>query len=462
MQEPSTPPRFVDSRYGRLQVMADDQDLIGRFLEHYGEWSHLEVEYLAQYLRRDARVLDIGAFVGTFTLGLAQTSRLGYSCMVESNPAAAALLRTNAEAHLSFDHHVVAALVIDPQAPPIARGLAQAHNAGSASFVADADGTLEVAMPSATTTLAELTSEHGAFDLVKLDVEGMELDLLASCPPLLEQRDSLIWAECNEHPRSVALARRMLQTGRPLTYFAWPSHNPDNHRGEQVPIFAFAYEAGLLLGADTLALSPRFRKAGCIARLIHTVEDLLDALWHTPRWAPREWATASTHELVGVASHLTLGCERSTFLQSDKTRPDDGTGRLEVLRRAEHKAQMAAFRIERLQHALAATSEALLQAQAARDRALAVTAAADLEAAQAVESVESGMHDAIRLGMERDEAIRLRDEAQHALQQRLGQLYELQAIKGSVTWRAGLRLSRLAAGVPGVRRALRRMTRQRD
>src|SRR5262249_13988082 len=68
----------IVTRYGVLTVPNTSTDVIGRFLARYGEWAWDEVSFLAPLLPNGAHVLDVGAFVGTFGLGLALRRELGF------------------------------------------------------------------------------------------------------------------------------------------------------------------------------------------------------------------------------------------------------------------------------------------------------------------------------------------------------------------------------------------------
>jgi FkbM family methyltransferase len=307
------------TRYGAIAAPSSDEDLIVQFLEHYGEWSQLEVEFLSTLLPTRARVLDIGAYLGTFSMGLSQLVDLEFVALVEGNRAVVPLLMRNVDANLRCPHEVVPALAVAPDSPTVTEGWANAGNAGSASFVGggrndDADG-LRIQPVLDRISLDELMHRFAPIHLVKLDVEGMENELLRSSRGILSDSTVLIWAECNEAPGSLELAQALLNTQRPLHYCAWPSHNVKNHAGTSSKIFPFAYEAGLLLGGEySILLSESLEESGCILRRIMTMKDLREALWITPRWAPSEWDSLQRSELAGVASKLLLGKRQETFL----------------------------------------------------------------------------------------------------------------------------------------------------
>lgn len=346
--------RLLSTRYGQLSVPAGEKDLITTFLSLDGEWAFLEAEFLGSQLPRRPRVLDIGAYLGTFTLGLAQLNPLSFACLVEGNPESVPYLARNVAANLHCPHEVLGAVVVAP-----GRSIAAAHgdpsNRGSTSFCADTPGTTLELGPLSTISFEELISKHDTFDLVKADVEGMEEELLTSCPALLQDESTLLWLECNEAPQSLSLARILLDTGRPLSYFAWPSHNPRNFRGRVDPIFPFAYEAGLLLGARAPRLGDTQVAAGCILRPIDSLESLRQSMWLTPRWAPREWLDLAPHEIVGIAGHLQSGQRYDDFLVSRNWQTNGAGSAVDL------SLRLAQFRVRQLENKVAELAASLLQ-----------------------------------------------------------------------------------------------------
>jgi hypothetical protein len=55
----------VETRYGQLRIPGGE-DVISLFLARYGEWAWDETGFVASVLTEGARVLDAGAYVGTF------------------------------------------------------------------------------------------------------------------------------------------------------------------------------------------------------------------------------------------------------------------------------------------------------------------------------------------------------------------------------------------------------------
>ena len=300
------PPRpFAPTRFGAWHAPGAD-DMIGRFLARYGEWAWLEAVFIAGLLGDGARLLDVGAFVGTFGFGVAAQRRLGHLCFVEANPDILPMLQRNAAARGGT---VIAALV---GAPGMAArpGRAEPGNLSAMSYAeAGEDGRA----PAGVTTLQALRDGHGPFDLVKLDAEGMELEILRADADQVRTGPELLWVECNENLQSLEVAAFLLEAGRQVFYYAWPSFSPTNVRGDPEPVFPCAHEAGLL-ALPPGAPSPAMPGDGLLLP-IRAAEDLRAALWRTPRWGLEDWAAASPTTLQALAGRYLCGETYDTFLR---------------------------------------------------------------------------------------------------------------------------------------------------
>ncbi len=309
----------IETRYGPLSVPERDGDLIVQHLARYGEWAWCEARFVASLLDDNAAVLDGGAFLGTFGLGVAAQRPLRLLCAVEANPEAAGFLRDNLMRLAPCRQEMVEA-ILTGAAPVAEAGHAELGNLGSTSFVmSDAhDGEAETSAAKAVMTLSELRERFGAFDLVKLDIEGMELPVLTQDAMALSRGTTAIWAECNESPRSLILADFLLSIGLPLWYFAFPSHNRANVRGVAEAIFPMGFEAGLLAAPPREPeLDPALTREGCVLRRIGSTQELREAMWLTPRWGRPGWEFArSREELAAIAGRDLLGQDERGFLVS--------------------------------------------------------------------------------------------------------------------------------------------------
>jgi FkbM family methyltransferase len=414
---------MIDSRYGRLAATGD-QDIVGRFLMRCGEWAWDETSFVASVLPENARVLDVGAFLGTFGLGLALRERLDFLCLVEANPTILPLLQTNIDSNVTLHATVINAMVTGAPARPRA-GLTDPTNLGATSFADEAAAPQSAMLPERAMTLAELRAEYGDFDLIKLDVEGMEQEILRGDCEHLARGDTTLWVECNECPQSLDLAKMLLSWGLGVYYFAFPSHNPDNFRGEDEPIFPWAYEAGLLVAPRTPPqLDATLIAHGCILRPVKTVEDLREALWRTPRWLPAELAHADAPELAAAASRALRGQDYNQFLLAGAEAPPaesiwDRQRAVEV--GLAHAQALALERLDQLQRERAQREAA--EAGLARAEALAFERLDQLQQEHnRREAAEAGLARAEALAFERLDQLQQEHDRREAADRRLADM----------------------------------------
>lgn len=311
----------LNTRYGLMRAPGGP-DLITRFLRECGEWAWDEVCFVGSVLPEGARVLDAGAFIGTFGIGLSQTAHIDFLCSVEANTTSFEMLQANVAQNTKVRATVVTALIAG-RPDVLRRGWCDPSNLGGTSFSGDPVGLEPVSAPARSLTLSDLRREHGPFDLVKLDVEGMEREIIESDATHLAQSETTLWVECNEHPRVLELCETLLSLGRPIYYFAFPSHNPDNFIGRADSILPWAYEAGLLVGPSVApVLSSDLLRHRCILCPVGNINDLADAMWKTPRWLPTELVSVNTPELAAIVSRALLNQTRESFLTNAVTEPD--------------------------------------------------------------------------------------------------------------------------------------------
>ena len=308
----------IDTRYGRLSIPGGD-DVVSQFLVRCGEWGWDEVGFVASTLPERARVLDIGAYLGTFGLGLSARKQLGFLCLVEANPSVLPLLRANIQTNAACPTAVVSAMVGGAHLPSHP-GQGDPSDLGSASAGSGAQGGFAAGLSQPALTLSQLGAQYGRFDLIKLDVEGMERGVLDANRDYLSRGETTLWLECDQTDKSLRAAELALSWRLPSWYFAFPSHNPDNFRAEREPAYPWAYQAGLLVAPMIPpTMDAELCAHNCILRPIGGGADLKEAMWFTPRWLPRELAHAGVVQMAAAAGRALLNQSRDDFLSERST-----------------------------------------------------------------------------------------------------------------------------------------------
>jgi FkbM family methyltransferase len=309
-------PELVATRYGLLQTPGAN-DLISRFLRDFGEWAWLEADFVGGFVQPGQRVLDGGAYMGSFTLGLA-ARRPAQVVAVEANPAVLGLLQHNLTTLAADWATLEHGLLGDGCSAVPAPRATHPNNLGATSFTGGPSlqpgATGEQTVPPL--SLRGLRERHGPFDLIKLDVEGFELITLQGDADWLAEHRPTLWLECNEDPAVLPLFDYVQALGYELHCFAFPSFNPENHNRNPKPIFAVSYEAGLLaVRPDTeVTMPPLQARTGCDLVRVQDREHLRRCLWLTPRWGEAEWADMPRSRLLALCARLSRRQEFAGFL----------------------------------------------------------------------------------------------------------------------------------------------------
>lgn len=326
-------PRDIDTPLGPVRGFHDD--LISDHLERFGEWAPFETRLAAELLRdeADALVLDAGAFVGTFGLELLHSGACARVLAVEGNAETYGALAHNAHTLAPGTLTPVLGALGLPEGASL-RQVVDPTNRGGARFSDEAveeEGASGVGGPVTSLILSDLRSEHGAYALAKFDLEGCELRALKSEQGFLHAARPALLIEASDTPQTIQIGNYCRWLGYHLFYADLPVWRRDNPKDADTPIFHLAHEGALVAASEeTLArleaseAARELRAAG--GRLVPAMrpEDLIDALWHTPRWSNAHWAALSREALIAELGKL--GKWKSRAVYAAALRPDTPFG----------------------------------------------------------------------------------------------------------------------------------------
>ena len=234
--------RTARTRYGSMLYNPHDI-YIGRSLERYGEYSGLELNLFHQFLRPGDVAVDAGAHIGVHSLAFARL--VGPEGMVhafEPQPALFQLLcanlalnsLTNARCHPM----ALGAAPGTVRVPPIRYDLD--GNFGGLS-PAQFDQGEKVALATLDQTL-----ELERLRLIKVDVEGMEQEVLAGAAKLIARYRPVLYVENDRLDQSPGLIGFIMSLGYRLFWHCPPLFNPDNFAGCGEDIFPGIVSANML------------------------------------------------------------------------------------------------------------------------------------------------------------------------------------------------------------------------
>lgn len=175
------------SRYGEAFEVEDGCCGWGDYWDLYasGAWEPRSFDLIDQYITPGKIYIDIGAWIGPLTLWAVR--RGGFVVAIEPDPVAFGALVDNISANqMSNQTQVRRGAVVSSQQPPLYLIPAPTGEFGdSLSRISTSQDTVGVEVQQI--TFAQLLAIHSPSNigLVKIDVEGYELDLLPTVAPLL-------------------------------------------------------------------------------------------------------------------------------------------------------------------------------------------------------------------------------------------------------------------------------------
>lgn len=248
----ATPPIFQNDaielrqcRYGTMLYSTNDA-YIGRSLQLYGEYCEDDVRLFHKVVKPGHTVLDIGANIGVHTVMLANA--VGTSGRV----IAIEPLRSNfhmlcANLVLNGFNHADAMRAAVGNAEGIVQvpraGLTNAGNQGAFSLRDPLADKAEVEpVPITTIDALNLVACH----FVKVDVEGMEDDVVRGGAATFARHRPFLYLENNRKDRSAGLIQSLFDLDYRCFWYPARYFNPDNYFGNDENVFRKDIELNML------------------------------------------------------------------------------------------------------------------------------------------------------------------------------------------------------------------------
>lgn len=225
---------IAQTRYGAFLYNRNDQ-IIGRCLERYGEYSEAEVDLLRQLCGPGSVVADVGANIGAIAVPLAlHVGAAGFVYAFEPERITFQTLCANVALHslpnVECVHAAVGASHDTLHLPDLRYDLEA--NFGGLELHAFAQG-----RPVAQVTLDDYV-DLAHFTLLKIDVEGMEREVIAGAQRLLATQRPLLYVENDRIDQSDALIAAIQEQKYRCYWHTPPLFNPSNARGNAENIFS--------------------------------------------------------------------------------------------------------------------------------------------------------------------------------------------------------------------------------
>ncbi len=218
--------RLKQCRHGPMLYLVTDP-YVGQSLDCYGEYSEEEVALLRMVVRPGWLVLDIGANVGALTVSLAQaTGPTGVVLAIEPQRVIFQILCANVALNGLQNVYTNQSAVGRKSGTVTVPNFnySAAANFGGVSLGGWTEGER---VSQVTVDSLELPACH----LIKIDVEGMEGEVIAGAEQTIRRYWPILYVENDRMEHSAALIRQVLDLGYRLYWHLPPLFNPQNYFG---------------------------------------------------------------------------------------------------------------------------------------------------------------------------------------------------------------------------------------
>jgi FkbM family methyltransferase len=207
---------------------------VGRSLHEYGEFSALEQELWAAYIPHDGVCVDVGANIGAHTIALARMASGGWVYAFEPQRVLYQMLCGNTQlAHcpnVIAAHGALGETAGHVRIPAIAYAASQNFGAVDMAQFAQTDGEAVPVLPLDSCGFERL-------DFLKVDVEGMECEVLRGATKTIARTRPTMYIENDRADKADALVRLIHTLGYRAYTHNVPLYNPDNFRENPLNVF---------------------------------------------------------------------------------------------------------------------------------------------------------------------------------------------------------------------------------
>ena len=227
---------LVEARHGKMLANPAD-NYIGDAIIRYGEFSELECELLNQIVQPGAIVIEAGANMGSLTVPIAKNAGLG-GMVYAFEPQISIFQQLCANLALNDLLNVQAFNAGCGEKPgwlPIKRlNPAQSYNFGGMSLelLENEDSEMTVRIEALDDIL-----DVPRLNLIKADVEGMEVQVLKGAAGLIADHRPYLYLEANNVDASAELYRHLKGLNYRMYWHLPRMFNPNNHAGETEDVY---------------------------------------------------------------------------------------------------------------------------------------------------------------------------------------------------------------------------------
>jgi FkbM family methyltransferase len=289
----------VDTRYGEMFVLSADS-VVSMSLVQYGEWAEGEIDVSKFFIPDGGIVLDIGAFIGSHARAYSQlVGPKGCVYAFEPRSEIFEILQLNA-AISDFNNiisHQVAIADFSGEFMTHSIDIDSIENFGALSLKINERNPGNSIVK--TICVDDLSIER--LDFIKIDVEGMEAQVLHGARNSIARTSPVILCECN----SIKGGAQILEIAKEMNYYCFgilfSAFNEDNFKKNNHNIFEHAKEVSFLLFSRNDKHALQVVNGNESWMQIETADDVAGILLHKPQYATEVLKNTST---IGTLGHF--------------------------------------------------------------------------------------------------------------------------------------------------------------
>ena len=205
---------------GNMYIHSDDPT-IGRSLKHYGEYCQPEVDLMLQHINANSTVLDIGANIGTHSIPISKHVKR--------------VIAFEPDEH-NFDLLVKNCALTGCKNITTHR-MALGHDTWYGSTTFDYGKTVLTSGNDITVTALDNIKGFAGVDFIKIDVEGMEPDVLEGASGTISYYQPALLIEMQDEHNYQTVFDFLTKYQYNVYWYPVATYNPRNHKGNTENIF---------------------------------------------------------------------------------------------------------------------------------------------------------------------------------------------------------------------------------
>jgi len=226
--------RVKHTRYGPMMYNMNDV-YVGRSLDQYGEYCVHEARLIMSALKPGMTALDVGANIGALTLPMAQAvGPAGRVIAIEAQRAVYQMLCGNMAINdITNARAILAAAGARPGTIPVPRlEFDRPNNIGGLALAPGEDATMDK-VEVLTLDALDLDTCH----FIKIDVEGMEREVLLGACDILKRHRPILYVENDRKAKSEALLELLFEHDYRVWWHIPPLYDQHNFFGNTTNVF---------------------------------------------------------------------------------------------------------------------------------------------------------------------------------------------------------------------------------